>query len=132
MPRLPPAGGLAVWRRGLVGGLSSAVDNVSSAVRSEGRRIGLTVDLRVHEIQNPAEGNRTPDGTRTPTGTGSGHKSPRHANAPFARGIGGSTISEVVNFWKGSWAIGKGVNDVDWGTASELGAPSVAHTQHRL
>ncbi|RSH80055.1 uncharacterized protein EHS24_009729, partial [Apiotrichum porosum] len=41
-------------------------------------------------------------------------KSIRQAGTPFARGPGGVTVSEVVNFWKGSWAIGKGVNDVDW------------------
>lgn len=44
----------------------------------------------------------------------------RQAGSPFARGPGGSTISEIVNLWKGSWAIGKGVNDVDWGVGGEF------------
>lgn len=70
----------------------------------------LTADLRVLEITNPVD----PDAPK-PTSKQSG----RQAGHPFARGHGGTAISEVVNFWKGSWAIGKGVNDVDWGVSSE-------------
>lgn len=29
-------------------------------------------------------------------------------------------ISEVVNLWRGNWAAGKSVNDVDWGVGSKL------------
>lgn len=68
-----------------------------------------TPDLRVLEISNPAD-----DSPKD-----SSPKSIRQAGTPFARGPGGVTVSEVVNFWKGSWAIGKGVNDVDWGTGRE-------------
>lgn len=47
----------------------------------------------------------------------------RQPGAPFGRGPGGSTVSEVVNLWKGSWSIGKGVNAVDWATGSTSQLP---------
>lgn len=72
-------------------------------------------DLRVLEINSPAATTAADDRALNPPSP----KSIRQAGSPFARGPGGSTVSEVVNFWKGSWAIGKGVNDVDWGVASE-------------
>lgn len=45
----------------------------------------------------------------------------RQASQPFATGPGGVTVAEVVNLWKGSWPVVKGVNDVDWGVGSGLG-----------
>lgn len=45
----------------------------------------------------------------------------------IGKGQGGATISEVVNFWKGSWAIGKGVNDLDWGSGSKSSSVSAQY-----
>lgn len=39
----------------------------------------------------------------------------------LASGMGGAVVSEVVNLWKGGWAAGKGVKDIDWGIGRELG-----------
>lgn len=34
---------------------------------------------------------------------------------PLPEGQDGAVISEVVNLWRSSWEVGKGVNDLDWG-----------------
>jgi hypothetical protein len=33
----------------------------------------------------------------------------------MAKGLGGVSVNEVVNLWKGNWGSSKGVNDIDWG-----------------
>lgn len=37
----------------------------------------------------------------------------------LASGMGGATVGEVANLWKGGWAAGKGVKDLDWGVGRE-------------
>lgn len=53
--------------------------------------------LRVLQIDPPSSGDSTSI-SREPDRTG---------------------ISEVVNLWRGPWAVGKGVNDLDWGVGGE-------------
>lgn len=62
----------------------------------------LMPDLRVLQLTNPDDS----------------LDSPKIKSTPLCRGPGGSTITEVINLWRGSWGISKGVNDVDWGVAS--------------
>ena len=47
------------------------------------------------------------------------NNSPRSSAQVIARGRDGVTVSEVVNLWKGSWAVGKGVTDVEWGAGGQ-------------
>jgi hypothetical protein len=48
--------------------------------------------------------------------TGAGIPVTKSLGSTMARGAGGAAITDVVNLWKGSFAIGKGVNHVDWGS----------------
>jgi hypothetical protein len=34
----------------------------------------------------------------------------------LGKGPGGIGVTEVVNLWRGSMTVGKGVNDISWGT----------------
>ncbi|KAK8849751.1 hypothetical protein IAR55_005086 [Kwoniella newhampshirensis] len=65
--------------------------------------------LRVFQIHYPASGSATPVFSQDDTS---------RDRTTIARGSGGVTISEVVNLWKGSWPVGKGVNDLDWGVGT--------------
>jgi hypothetical protein len=53
----------------------------------------------------------------------------------LGKGPGGIGVTEVVNLWRGSMAVGKGVNDISWGTGgesvSQLSAYSIAFA-HKL
>ncbi|WWD20381.1 hypothetical protein CI109_104857 [Kwoniella shandongensis] len=62
--------------------------------------------LRVFQVYDPSSGSATPIFSQDETS---------RDRTTIARGSGGVTISEVVNLWKGSWPVGKGVNDLDWG-----------------
>jgi hypothetical protein len=72
----------------------------------------LTISaLKVVQITPPTSGDATPvpdDGRR---------KSQR--DQALGKGPGGVGVTEVVNLWRGSMAVGKGVNDVSWGTGGE-------------
>jgi hypothetical protein len=37
----------------------------------------------------------------------------------LGKGPGGIGVTEVVNLWRGSMAVGKGVNDISWGTGGK-------------
>ncbi|WOO82174.1 putative WD repeat-containing protein [Vanrija pseudolonga] len=92
----------------------AASGRLTSLARGPGMRyvVGGGQYLRVLEITDPQTGPKSDIAEEPKPST------IRQAGSPFARGPGGSTISEIVNLWKGSWAIGKGVNDVDWGVGA--------------
>ncbi len=66
------------------------------------RRIGLMTDLRILQISS---GGDDIAGQDFPL---------------IARGRDGTVVREVANLWKGSWSVGKGVNDIDWGVGGQL------------
>lgn len=82
------------------------------------------IALRIIHVSRPSSGgSTTPNSVSQVQGQGQGIRtsSPRGRGQvqSLARGPGGASISEVANLWKGSWAVSKGVNDVDWGTGGE-------------
>ncbi|TYJ57984.1 hypothetical protein B9479_001342 [Cryptococcus floricola] len=95
-------------------GMSSATGTTRMNRMAEGPNgryaVGGGQYLRVFHIDDPSSGSSTPVVQEYP----SSH-SDRNV---IARGPGGATISEVVNLWKSSWPVGKGVNDLDWGVAA--------------
>lgn len=80
---------------------------------------GLTncVDLKIIHVARGTSTGTSPapsqqsGRTSSPRGRGQGQT--------LGRGAGGATITEVANLWKGSWAVSKGVNDVDWGSGGK-------------
>lgn len=66
----------------------------------------LIPDLKVLQVKAPSSGASTP---LPQVGT----------QEVLAKGLGGATIVETANLWRGQWGVNKGVNDVDWGTGSE-------------
>ncbi|WRT69791.1 uncharacterized protein IL334_006782 [Kwoniella shivajii] len=90
-------------------GMNSATGNTRLNAMAQGIEgkyaIGGGQYLRVMKIQDPSSGSTTPIFASDET-------KDRHT---LAKGNGGVTISEVVNLWKPSWPVGKGVNDIDWG-----------------
>lgn len=60
------------------------------------------IDMRVLQIKNPPSGDSTPIAT----------------SEPLAKSTNGTSITEVVNFWKGQWGVSRGVNDLDWGVGA--------------
>ncbi|WWC73599.1 uncharacterized protein I206_107571 [Kwoniella pini CBS 10737] len=93
-------------------GMNSASSNTrlnAMAQGPEGRyAIGGGQYLRVMKIHDPNSGSTTPIFASDET----------KDRSTLAKGIGGVTISEVVNLWKPNWAVGKGVNDIDWGVGA--------------
>ncbi|WVF68409.1 hypothetical protein IAT40_003174 [Kwoniella sp. CBS 6097] len=63
--------------------------------------------LRVMQIYDPSSGSSTPMFSQ--------QDDPSREKPALARGSGGVMINEIVNLWKPSWPVGKGVNDIDWG-----------------
>ncbi|WVQ74341.1 hypothetical protein IAR50_003940 [Cryptococcus sp. DSM 104548] len=95
-------------------GMSSATGTTRMTRMAEGPNgkyaVGGGQYLRVFHINDPSSGSTTPIIHEYPSS---------HSDRNFlARGSGGTTISEVVNLWKSSWPVGKGVNDLDWGVAA--------------
>ncbi|OCF34320.1 hypothetical protein I316_03834 [Kwoniella heveanensis BCC8398] len=66
--------------------------------------------LRVMQIYDPSSGSSTPMFGQ--------QEDPIKERPALARGNGGVTINEVVNLWKPSWPVSKGVNDVAWGVGA--------------
>jgi hypothetical protein len=67
------------------------------------------IALKVVQINRSASGSATP----VPEEVTGRRKSMREQ--ALGKGPGGVGVTEIVNLWKGSMAVGKGVNDVSWG-----------------
>ncbi|ODN73379.1 hypothetical protein L202_07913 [Cryptococcus amylolentus CBS 6039] len=95
-------------------GMSSATGTTRMNRMAEGPSgryaVGGGQYLRVFHIDDPSSGSSTPVVQE--------YSSSHSDRNVIARGPGGATISEVVNLWKSSWPVGKGVNDLDWGVAA--------------
>ncbi|KAI9638827.1 WD40-repeat-containing domain protein [Dioszegia hungarica] len=73
--------------------------------------------LKILHVARPSSGGTTTPSVQPQTGR-AGSPRGRNQAQPLARGPGGASITEVANLWKGSWAVSKGVNDIDWGSGS--------------
>jgi len=71
------------------------------------------VALKVVQITRPASGDATPVPEEV-----SGRRKAQREQA-LGKGPGGIGVTEVVNLWRGSMAVGKGVNDISWGTGGK-------------
>lgn len=59
------------------------------------------------------------DGDVTPVPSDMAGRRKAQKDQLLGKGIGGVGVTEVVNLWRGSMAVGKGVNDVDWGSGGQ-------------
>lgn len=71
--------------------------------------------LKVVQVTSDSSGTATPRASDQPSPTRKLQKGPQL----LGKGPGGVAVTEVVNLWRGSMAVGKGVNDVDWGAGCE-------------
>ncbi|KAK4687450.1 SEA/GATOR complex protein SEA2/WDR24, partial [Tremellales sp. Uapishka_1] len=103
-------------RKGKVTSPSTGGQRLNSMAKGpEGRYVvGGGQYLKVIQISSTDSGSATP----MPQSTDIIMPSRTKLKNEIAWGSGGTRISHVVNLWKGSWAVGKGVNDVDWGTGA--------------
>lgn len=70
-----------------------------------------SVALKIVQVSEESSGISTP----RPSDPSPSRKAQKEPQA-LGKGPGGVTVTEVVNLWRGSMAVGKGVNDVDWGS----------------
>lgn len=80
------------------------------------------IDLRILQVHSTSDSSIGKSSTPT-VDTHPAKKAsppPRNIGQVLGKGNGGVTVSEVVNLWKGSWAVGKSVTDVDWGVGGKL------------
>ncbi|ORY34659.1 hypothetical protein BCR39DRAFT_513871 [Naematelia encephala] len=97
------------WKKAWGGGSNCRL--AAMAEGTEGRyAVGGAQYLRILQVTIPESGSSTPT-TDKP-------KTPNRVQQVLARGPGGTQVSEVANLWKTGWAVGKGVNDIDWGVGS--------------
>jgi hypothetical protein len=82
--------------------------------------------LKIVQITRPTSGEDTPVSAEQ-----AGRRKAQREQA-LGKGPCGVGVTEVVNLWRGSMAVGKGVNDVTWGAGGEFGCtfgltPAFAH-----
>jgi hypothetical protein len=84
------------------------VSRRSNQPNSEACRL-TDLALKIVQIASVRDGDVTP----IPSDAPGRRKSQK--DQMLGKGPGGVGVTEVVNLWRGSMAVGKGVNDVDWG-----------------
>jgi hypothetical protein len=83
-------------------------------VSLKGQMCADLLALKIVQIAPVRDGDVTP----VPSDTAGRRKSQK--DQLLGKGAGGVGVTEIVNLWRGSMAVGKGVNDVDWGAGGEL------------